>query len=28
MKVIWSEEAANDLASIVRHIGKDSPEAA
>ncbi len=28
MKVIWSEAAANDLESIVRHISRDSPEAA
>lgn len=28
MRVIWSEGAADDLASIVRHIGEDSPEAA
>lgn len=28
MRVVWSEAAAKDLESIVRHIGIDSPEAA
>ena len=28
MRVIWTQEAAGDLESIVNHIQKDSPEAA
>jgi toxin ParE1/3/4 len=28
MKVIWSQEAANDLENIVTFIAQDSPEAA
>jgi plasmid stabilization system protein ParE len=28
MKVVWTEGAAEDLAAIVEHIARDSPDAA